>query len=508
MISRLALRNFLDRPWRTAFLLGGYAVGVGVMIVLLSIGEALLTQASDERLVGGGEITVLPEGIDVEVLKTGGLGGMFFSIPNARFLHLQLLASRRLDPVVRAVAPQIEDQLLYLRPLGRPEVRRGARDREIPVRASGEIPSRTRLVGAAPELAAGAWEDDEGDRRWVAPTRAELYADIDRFHLPSDDLAIPESWAEWHYFNVLSEDGTRWAFISLVVGGDIPDGDWGGRVLVALHGIGVPERRFIADVPAEEVSLSTVHADLDLGSSSVRLLPDGRYEVRAHAREERTGDSVHVELTFDPAEGAYFPGTAMGDESRGFVSGYVVPALRASASGNVCVERACRTYESAMGYHDHNWGVWAGVTWEWGIARAGQYSVLYGQVQPPDSIAATAPLFVYVTDSLGFLAIFRPTSIAYEDARTITVGGAPVRVPARALLADARGGDTLRLELEIEDAVGTDTRRPLIERGSQADARGLPRPFFIQMKGRVRLSGRIDGQALTAEGAGFFETYR
>jgi len=58
----------------------GYGVGVAVMIVLLSVGEALLTQARDEKLVGGGSITVLPQGIDVEVMKTGGVGGLFFSI--------------------------------------------------------------------------------------------------------------------------------------------------------------------------------------------------------------------------------------------------------------------------------------------------------------------------------------------------------------------------------------------------------------------------------------------
>ena len=50
-------------------------MGVGVMIVLLAVGEAMVRQASQERLVGGGTITVLPEGIDIEVLTTGGLGG-------------------------------------------------------------------------------------------------------------------------------------------------------------------------------------------------------------------------------------------------------------------------------------------------------------------------------------------------------------------------------------------------------------------------------------------------
>ncbi len=130
MIPLLAFRNFAFRPWRTALLFLGYGIGVTVMIVLLSIGEALITQARDERLVGGGEITVLPEGIDVEVLKTGGLGGLYFSIPNARFVHLQLLASPRLAGQVRAVAPQIEGKLLYLRT---------ADGREVPVQVDGDF---------------------------------------------------------------------------------------------------------------------------------------------------------------------------------------------------------------------------------------------------------------------------------------------------------------------------------------------------------------------------------
>src|SRR5690242_21476746 len=148
MITLMALRNFMLRPWRSLFLLLGYSLGVAVMIVLLSIGEALLTQARQERLVGGGQITVLPEGIDVEVLKTGGLGGMFFSIDHARFIYRQLLAAPRLARFVTATAPQIEGKLLYAREVS---------GRELPVLATGEIPTRSALVGALPTLASGRW---------------------------------------------------------------------------------------------------------------------------------------------------------------------------------------------------------------------------------------------------------------------------------------------------------------------------------------------------------------
>src|SRR5437868_15400919 len=93
----LGLRSLSLRKWRTALLLGGYGLGVATMIVLLSIGEALVLQASDEKLIGGGDVTVLPEGIDVEVMKTGGLGGMFFSIDHSRFIYRQLLAAAPLQ---------------------------------------------------------------------------------------------------------------------------------------------------------------------------------------------------------------------------------------------------------------------------------------------------------------------------------------------------------------------------------------------------------------------------
>src|SRR5438876_72712 len=90
MISLLAFRNIVYRPWRSVLLFFGYGVGVSVMIVLLSVGEALLTQARDEKLVGGGSITVLPQGIDVEAMKTGGVGGL---LGGMALLHCSLCRS-------------------------------------------------------------------------------------------------------------------------------------------------------------------------------------------------------------------------------------------------------------------------------------------------------------------------------------------------------------------------------------------------------------------------------
>lgn len=510
MIALLAIRNIIYRPWRSVLLFFGYGVGVAVMIVLLSVGEALLSQARDEKLVGGGSITVLPQGLDVEVMKTGGVGGLFFSIDHSRFIYRQLLASTRLARTVSAVAPQIEDRLVYLRTTS---------GQEYAVRAAGEIPSANSRVHAPLSLAAGKWVDDDGDRRWIAPSAAELRHEIDHFHLPppADSLSDASSWAEWHYFNVLSADRKRWAFISFIVGGDVRTAKWGGSVTITLRDEAGRSRKFVSYVPRERVRFSTTDANVTMGESGVTVRPDGKYVVRARANGERGGPPLDVSLVVTPAERAYFPGASLA--SGDFVSGYTVPGLRASASGEICVATQCEHFDGAQSYHDHNWGVWRGVTWDWGASRAGAYTILYGRVLGPDQLGRGAPLLVYLVDSLGFRAVFRPVRVAYVDGRTITVNGQTVRVPSRATFADARDGDTLRVELSIEDAIGTDTRRQSSgtgpfgrpdteDRGDLTAAGNAGRRYFIQMKGIARVSGRIGGATIRGVGSGFFETYR
>jgi hypothetical protein len=504
VIAQLALRNITYRPWRSVLLFFGFGVGVAVMIVLLSIGEAMLSQARNEKLVGGGTITVLPEGLDIEVMKTGGIGGLFFSIDHASFLYRQALASPRYRDEVTAVAPQIEGRLLYVRTVD---------GQEFAVHASGEIPSATEAVGAAPEVVAGKWENDEGDRRFVAPAPFELRNEIDHFHMPSDSVANRDTWAEWHYFNVLSPDRKRWAFISFIVGGDVRGAKWGGQLGITLREQNGSTRRFATNLDRSRVRFSTTDADVFFGDSHVVVLPDGDYEVRAAAREENGArGSISVALRVHPAPYAYFPGVAMGS---GGVSGYTVPGLRASATGSVCVDNQCEQLNDAQSYHDHNWGVWRGVTWDWGASRAGEYTFLYGRVYPGDSTASIPPVLVYLVDSLGFRAVFRPKMVSYEDGRTVGTASGPLRVPSRASFEDTRDGDTLRVEITVEDAIATDTR-PRREtkdgkrEGERGDLLGSERahPYFIQMKGTARISGRLDGQPLSGSGTGFFETYR
>ncbi|HKN57590.1 MAG TPA: hypothetical protein VJV97_01985, partial [Gemmatimonadaceae bacterium] len=86
-----------------------------------------------------------------------------------------------------------------------------------------------------------------------------------------------------------------------------------------------------------------------------------------------------------------------------------------------------------------------------------------------------------------------------------------LKVPSHAAFQDARGNDTLRVDIDIEDAIATDTRAgKKVGEKERGDPLGSEkkRPYFIQMKGTARISGRLDGVPLVGTGSGFFEAYR
>jgi hypothetical protein len=487
MLLTLAFRHLLVRKLRALFLLLGFALGVGVMIVLLSVGEAMLEQSRDVSLVGGGEITVLPQGIDVEAMRTGGLGGMFFGIDRARYLTRQALGGPRHAGLVRAVAPAIEGKLLYLcRP----------RDcRPVSVRAGGEIPSRAAALGAPLDVRQGEWRDSPADSAYVAPTSQQLYDELDRFHLPR---VADSTWGEWHYFNLVAGPD-EWWYVTYLVGGALSDaggGRWGGRLLVT-HRRPEGYDRFVSDVPAAAVRLDTTRADLDIGSSAVRQR-DGVYRLRGRATGP-TG-AIRLDLEVRPLANRYFPPVELRDDD--FLSGYVVPGLAAEAGGTICLASGCRHLSGASAYHDHNWGVWRDVTWEWGAARGAGLNLLYGGVYGPERAsredgagALTSPFFLALVDSLGVRQVLRFGRIDYRGS--LPAEGAPGAIaPAGFSLVGTRGGDSVTLAVRVDHALAT-------EMGASTFRR-----LFFQMRGRFALQGRLGGEAVADSGLGFFETYR
>lgn len=475
MIFTLAFRHLWVKKRRSAFLLFGFALGVAVMIVLLSVGEAMLDQARDVALVGGGEVTVLPQGIDIEAMRTGGVSGMFFGIDRARFLTRQLLGGPRQAAVVRAVAPAIEGKTLYIAAGGRTAV----------VRAGGEVPSRAVGVGAGLNVLDGAWRDAPEDSAWTAPSATRLYDELDRFHRP----AIADStWAEWDYFNVVTGPG-EWWYVTLMVAGEIPGGRWGGEVLLTRRRPGGRYQRFTARFPSDRVRFDTAAADLVVGDGAVRQR-DGVYRIAARARGE--AGRARIEFELRPGPNRYFPPVELREQP--LLSGYTVPALVAEASGTACLEGVCRRFEHAQAYHDHNWGRWEGVTWEWGEARGTSLALLYGGVHAPAGSGGSTPLLLAAVDSLGIRQVLRFRSIGYAGTRPVP-GTAGLTAPERFSLLAFRDADTVRLSVWVEDVLASD-----IQLG------GLRR-HFLQMRGRFTASGRLAGNVVADSGSGFFETY-
>jgi hypothetical protein len=467
VILRLALAEVRSRPGRAAFLLGGYALGVAVMVVLLAVGEAMLEQARDRALVGGGDVVVVPGGVSPEMLKSGGVSSLYLGIDHARFIQRNVLESPRAreDYGIVAAGPILDARQV--------EVEAGGR--RFTGIATGEIPSRARAAGAAPRLLSGAWTDTEADGRWAAPTAAELLREMDGFHRPP---VRDSTWAEWHYFNVVL-DSARWIYATLMVAGEVGvPGRWGGRVLLTVRDADGTHRSMTNDVPGERVRFDTASPDVRLGGAgSVRLEADVYHVVAA-------AGGTRVELRIRPTQRLYFPRTDLGGTE--IVSGYVVPALHAVAEGTVCIP-ACEEVRGATAYHDHNWGVWRGVSWDWGAASDGESALLYGAVRGEET--ADEGLFAYLVDRRGARGVYRPGPIRVLETRPQRFEGRTLDVPARFTFADPRR----RLEVEVRVTAAHVTA---VERED--------RRYFVQMRGEATVT--VDGRPAGTL-PGFFETY-
>src|SRR5262245_55103461 len=101
----LLRRTFAGRPKRTILFLIGYALATAVMITLLSVGEAVLLQSQDKDILGGGDLILVPQGIDIESLKVGGVQAMYYTIPQARFVVRQILQGSRFGDEIASVSP-------------------------------------------------------------------------------------------------------------------------------------------------------------------------------------------------------------------------------------------------------------------------------------------------------------------------------------------------------------------------------------------------------------------
>jgi hypothetical protein len=245
--------------------------------------------------------------------------------------------------------------------------------------------------------------------------------------------------------------------------------------------------RYTADAAPARVGFDTSRADVVIGESFVRQRA-GAYTLRVRARGQ--AGTARLDLAVRPAPNRYFPPVELRDDE--LLSGYAVPALAARATGRICVGSRCRRVEGASAYHDHNWGVWRDVTWEWGSAGGSRLNLLYGGVYGPSS--TSSPFFLTLADSLGVRQVLRFGRIQYQG-RLPAQGAQGVSAPSRFVLVGTRDADTVRLMVDVTHAFATDMSAASFRR------------VFLQMRGAFELRGRVAGEAVRDSGEGFFETY-
>ena len=512
-IWMLAWRSLADRPRRSLLLLAGYGIGVAVMIALLSVGDALLAQARDRDLVSGGDVVLLPEGVDPSVLKVNGVTDLSFTIQQAGFITREILLGPRFTPAIAAASPQITARQIYVR----------ARGSVVPAIASAGIPSLDEAAGVT--AAVPGAEDTPRDHAWLAPSPAALIDRIDRFHRPPQ--AARPAWAEWDYFNFVDPVTGAYGYLTLLAGGQER-----GGVLMRIKQPGRVVEDIAIPAAVRSGDLGFDSADQRIGPAQVRNA-GGRYHVTVNDPRAR------VDLWLTPDPGFYLPpGETAGDT---VISGYVVPAVRGRVRGEIRTRDTSLRLERAAGYHDHNWGTWRGVTWEWGeaggeamplpashsatTAAEGDVlahavgAVLYGGLHVagsgPGAGGRPAALFVWErprADSAprggAFLAAMPVSAIRYGGWHPGPVlAGRRVPAPADVTVEAGSGADHISVHIRVRDVLASIAGQAGPSGPLPGAGRGAPAVAFLQLRGEAQIRGMVDGRPVGFAGPAAAETF-
>ena len=456
MIGRLALRSLTAHPIRSAVLAAGFGVGVAVMAILLGVAEIVLTQARSPDLVGGGDVIINLEP----------------AVP-ARMVMSGTLQSNQLRTRVRAVGPSHTAALFLVRDSG-----------TVRVDAHGGIPSVEKAMGDPETARNPEWRDTPEDVAWTQTTPEAVLRQVDRFHEVPDAPMWQDSWAEWLYFNGRARDARF--YLTFMVGPLDPDGQRQSSVRLQLDRGGHVVNFSAPGRLSQEDALRA--PELTIGANRIRL--DGlHYTIDIDLRAD-DGRTARGRIRIEGAPGRLLPPAEIGG-AHGWRTGYVVPVMSGRLDGTLEVEGERISFDGGVGYHDHNWGFWRGVSWQWGQAQQGDLSLLYGRVFPPREAAdpERLPGFVGALGPDGLLGYATNVTIDEtnkEDGqpRTITVTG-------RSRLID------VSLRFDVASVVTTQLEGAL--------STGLN---FLQMRGQYTVNGKAGDRDINFTAPGSAETFR
>jgi hypothetical protein len=261
------------------------------------------------------------------------------------------------------------------------------------LRARGGIPSLERALDDPETADVSAWVDAPEDEAWTSPNPEDVLRSLDRFHPIPDVPARAGSWVEWLYFNGQAGD-TRF-YLTFLVGPLRENGRRVAGVRLQLDRAGQVTNYGDAAELDPAVVLATA-PELTVGRSRIRL--DGNNYLVSFdlgsdpARPENVADSATGrpravgEVVLTARRGQTLPPLSIAG-ARGWVSGYVVPVMSGALDGTIRVGDEVLPLTGGTGYHDHNWGFWKGVSWQWGQVQHEGLSILYGRVFPPADAA-------------------------------------------------------------------------------------------------------------------------
>jgi hypothetical protein len=419
------------------------------------VGQVILEQAHAPALSGGGNLIMY---------------GPFGSVSSARFLMSSVLGAPDLARRVVTASPSRRARVFLLTPKG-----------PIAVSAGGGIPSLEKRLRDPEVSSVASWTDTPGDERWAHPGPGDLLRAMDRFHAVPDVAARAASWAEWLYFNGRTRDGRTRLYLTFLVGARAETaGKRRASVRLQLERDG-RSSNYSAQGEVDEASMLADAPDLDIAGNRVRL--DG-----FTYRMTLSMPGLAGEMVLEAQPGRSLPPASIRGAG-GWVSGYVVPVLTGTMHGTLRTGHEPLTIDEAAGYHDHNWGFWEGVSWQWGQVAHDGVSLVYGRVFPPPDVADPARVS-------GFLAVLGPdgplgfsTNVAIGDAGVDHVS----------VYATGKGLE-VRLTLAADETVRTSMAMTALAGGTPLD--------FFQLGGMFHVKGTVSGQPIEFTARGSAETFK